>query len=81
MRVFVWGLAGFVAGLVVGYLVVLGGWIGYSLAAHVADHDGGKFMHVALLAAPVGGLAAGLLAAFALALRAARRLERRAKPY
>jgi hypothetical protein len=80
MRVFMWSLLGFVAGLVVGYLVVLFGWIGYSLIAHVADQDGGKFIDVMILAAPLGGLAAGLVSAFWLALRAARRLDRLAKP-
>lgn len=80
MRVFIWSLVGFVAGLVAGYLLIVFGWIGYSLIARVADYDGGKFMHVMFLAAPAGGLAAGLVGAFACALRAARRLERVARP-
>ncbi len=80
MRVFFWSLLGFVAGLAGGYLLVLAGWIGYAFFTHVADHDGGKLMDVMLLAAPAGGLAAGLIGAFSLALRAARRLERAARP-
>ncbi len=80
MRVFIWSLAGFAAGMAVGYLLVMFGWVGYSLFARVADQDGVKFIHVMFLAAPAGGLVAGLIGAFAFALRAARRLERVAKP-
>ena len=75
MRVFLWSLTGFVAGLAAGYGGVLFGWIGCAELLRVADPDGGKLMGVAFVAAPVGGLVAGLIAAFWLALRAAHRQE------
>ena len=80
MRILISSLLGFMAGLVAGYLLILFGWIGYALIAHVGDSDGGKIMSVALLGAPLGGIAAAILGAFWAALRAARRQERLAKP-
>lgn len=79
MRILVWSLLGFVVGLVLGYLLILFGWVGYALIAHVGDHDGGKMMGVAFFAAPLGGVAAAFIGAFWLALRAARRQERLAR--
>jgi len=70
----------FVTGLIAGYALILVGWIGYCRIAQVADHDGGKLMDVLFLAAPAGAVAVGLIGAFALAFRAARRLERLANP-
>jgi hypothetical protein len=80
MRVLMWGLLGFVAGLVLGYLLILLGWVGYALFAHVGDRDGGKLMNILFLAAPLGGMAAGLIGAFWLSLRAARRQDRLVRP-
>lgn len=76
MRVFLWSVLGFVAGLVLGYLLVVLGWVFYAVIAQVGDRDGGKLMSIMFLAAPIGGMAAGLIGAFWLALRAARRQER-----
>lgn len=80
MRVLMWSLLGFVAGLVLGYCLILFGWVGYSLFAHIGDRDGGKMMSIMFLAAPLGGLAAGLIGAFWFALRAARRRDRLVRP-
>jgi membrane associated rhomboid family serine protease len=76
MRVLMWSLLGFVAGLLLGYFAVIFGWVGYSLYARIGDVDGGKLMGIVFLAAPLGGLAGGLIGAFWFALRAARRHER-----
>lgn len=73
MRVFLWSLLGFVLGLMAGYCAILFGWIGYSELFQVFDADGGRILSIALLVAPLGGLATGLLMAFWLALRAAQR--------
>jgi hypothetical protein len=79
MRVFIWSLLGFAAGLLLGYAATLACWIGYCRLAQVVDQDGGKLMNVVFLAAPLGAFAAGLIGAFWLAFRAARRLQRAAR--
>jgi hypothetical protein len=76
MRVLMWSLLGFVAGLFLGYFAVICGWVGYVHYARIGDVDGGKLMGIVFLGAPIGGLAAGLIGAFWFALRAARRHER-----
>lgn len=53
----------FLAGLVLGYLVILFGWIGYAELAGVTDRDGGKIMGVAFLIAPTGAVLAGIVLA------------------
>jgi hypothetical protein len=75
MRIFIWSVAGFAAGLVAGYGLVLAGWLGYAHLARIADHDGGKLMDVAFFAAPAAGVAVGIVFSFALAFRAAWRLD------
>lgn len=53
----------FLAGLVLGYLVILFGWIGYAELAGVVDRDGGKGMAIAFLVAPVGAVVSGIVLA------------------
>ena len=76
MRVWLWSAIGLLAGLVVGYALVVSAWLGYSLLAGLDDRDGSGLAGVALVAAPLGALAGGLIGAFCLALRAALRSER-----
>ena len=77
MRVFLWSLLGFVVGTVVGYAIILLGWIAYADLAGVVDRDGGKTMGIAFMFAPLGGVVLGLLMAFGLGARAAVRAEER----
>jgi hypothetical protein len=76
MRVLLWSAAGFLAGLVAGYGLVLAGWQVYAVMAQIDDHDGAGLVRTALFAAPLGGLAGGIVGAFGLALWAALRGER-----
>jgi hypothetical protein len=78
MRVFLWCVFGFCLGLAIGYVVIYFGWVAYSQQFHVFDRDGSKIMRVELEWAPMGAIAMGLLLAFGLALRAAKRVTRRA---
>jgi hypothetical protein len=73
MRVFLWCVFGFCLGLVIGYATIFYGWTAYSEHFHVVDGDGSKIIRVEFEWAPVGAAVMGLILAFRLALRAARR--------
>lgn len=63
----------FVLGVVVGYLAVLFGWIGYAEQFDVGDMDGGKVMGVVFVIAPVGAIVLGVLLAVLFGRRRAPR--------
>lgn len=73
MRVFLWGLFGFVVGAVAGYFAVMFGYIAYVDLFRVHDQDGGGAMAMGLVLAPLVGLFCGVVAAIFFGLRAARR--------
>jgi len=53
-------IAGFIAGLVIGYCIVLFGWVALTNLAAVRDFEGAAAMQVAFFFAPVGGLITGV---------------------
>ena len=66
------GLLGFIGGLVLGYCIVLFGWVAYTDLFDVADLGGGKAMGIAFFFAPVGGVILGIIGAVWLARRSGR---------
>lgn len=66
------GLFGFIGGLVLGYCIVLFGWVAYTDLFDVADLGGGKAMGIAFFFAPVGGVILGIIGAIWLARRNGR---------
>jgi hypothetical protein len=67
------GLLGFIGGLVLGYCIVLFGWVTYTNLFDVSDLGGGKAMGIAFFFAPIGGVLTGLLCAVWLVRRVARK--------
>jgi hypothetical protein len=67
------GLLGFIGGLVLGYCIVLFGWVAYTDLFDVADLGGGKAMGIAFFFAPIGGVLTGFLCAVWLVRRVARK--------
>jgi hypothetical protein len=51
---------GFMLGLVVGYCIVLFGWVAYTNFVDVSDFEGAASMQVAFFFAPLGGLVTGI---------------------
>ncbi len=49
-------ILGFVVGLIVGYCLVLFGWVALSNIVRVRDFEGAASMQVAFFFAPLGGL-------------------------
>jgi hypothetical protein len=54
-------VVGFFFGLVVGYCVVLFGWVAYTNLVNFRDFEGAATMQTAFFFAPLGGLLAGLV--------------------
>lgn len=73
IRVLLWSLFGFVAGVVVGYIGMIVGYGVYTGIVRVHDQDGGAAMAVGFIIAPAVGLICGLVAAIACGVWAARR--------
>jgi hypothetical protein len=67
------GFLGFIGGLVLGYCVVLFGWVAYTNLFDVSDLGGGKAMGIAFFFAPIGGVLTGILGAAWLVRRSGRR--------
>jgi hypothetical protein len=67
------GLLGFIGGLVLGYCIVLFGWVTYTNLFDVGDLGGGKAMGIAFFFAPVGGIILGIIGAVWLVRRVARK--------
>jgi len=53
-------LGAFILGTIIGYLVILFGWIAYTEIADIFDREGAMIMGVAFFFAPIGGLLLGL---------------------
>lgn len=66
------GLAGFALGAVIGYCVVLFGWVGYTNLVGYRDFEGAATMGVAFFFAPVGAIILGIAGAIWLARRGTR---------
>ena len=64
---FVRGIAIFAAATVVGYFVIVFGWLAYAAAFDIADREGGKGMAMIFIFAPAAGAVIGLIAAALLA--------------
>jgi len=73
------GLLGFIGGLVLGYCIVLFGWVTYTNLFDVADLGGGKAMGIAFFFAPVGGVILGIISAVWLARRVGRKADATAR--
>ena len=73
------GLLGFIGGLVLGYCIVLFGWVTYTNLFDVADLGGGKAMGIAFFFAPVGGVILGIIGAVWLARRVGRKADATAR--
>jgi hypothetical protein len=52
--------AGFIAGLVIGYCIVLFGWVALTNVVAVRDFEGAAAMQVAFFFAPLGGIVMGV---------------------
>jgi hypothetical protein len=65
-------LVGFIGGLILGYCIVLFGWVAYTNLFDVIDRDGGMAMGIAFFFAPIGGVILGFIGAFWLGWGAAR---------
>lgn len=68
------GIAGFVIGAVLGYCIVLFGWVAYTNIVDYHDFEGAASMGVAFFFAPLGGIVLGIFGAIWLARRAGRRV-------
>ena len=66
---FVRGVLVFAAATLIGYVVVLFGWLTYADLFDIADREGGKGMTMIFILAPAGGAMIGLIAAGLLARR------------
>jgi hypothetical protein len=64
---FVRGIAIFAAATVVGYFVIVFGWLAYAAVFDIADREGGKGMAMIFIFAPAAGAVIGLIAAGLLA--------------
>jgi len=64
---FVRGIAIFAAATVVGYFVIVFGWLAYAAVFDIADREGGKGMAMIFIFAPAAGALIGLIAAGLLA--------------
>src|SRR5262252_8060068 len=63
------GVTIFAAATVIGYFVVLFGWIAYAAVFDIADREGSKGMGMAFIVAPAGGAMIGLIASGLLSRR------------
>ena len=52
--------AGLIAGLVVGYCIILFGWVAYTNVVAHRDFEGAASMQVAFFFAPLGGIVMGV---------------------
>ena len=66
MRGFVFGLLGFVVGLVVSVLVVFFGYVAFTVITDYHDFEGAGAMGMAFFWAPAAGLLGGIVGAFLL---------------
>jgi hypothetical protein len=73
------GLLGFIGGMVLGYCIVLFGWVTYTNLFDVADLGGGKAMGIAFFFAPVGGVILGIIGAVWLTRRVGRKADATAR--
>ncbi len=69
---FVRGVAIFAAATVIGYFVVLFGWIAYAVVFDIADREGSRAMGMVFIIAPAGGAMIGLIGAGLLSRRTPR---------
>ena len=66
---FVRGIAIFAAATVVGYFVIVFGWLAYAAVFDIGDREGGKGMAMIFIFAPAAGAVIGLIAAGLLSRR------------
>lgn len=66
------GWLGFIGGLVLGYCVILFGWIAYTNIFDVFDREGGMIMGIVFFFAPIGGVVLGFIGAYWLTRRVSR---------
>ena len=66
---FIRAVAIFAAATVIGYLVLVFGWITYAHIFDIADHEGGKGMAMIFIVGPAAGAIIGLIAASLLSRR------------
>ena len=66
---FVRGIAIFAAATVVGYFVIVFGWLAYAAVFDIADREGSKGMAMIFIFAPAAGAVIGLIAAGLLSRR------------
>lgn len=55
------GFLGFIGGLMLGYCVILFGWVAYTNLVDVMDRGGAMTMGIAFFFAPLGGVIAGTI--------------------
>jgi membrane associated rhomboid family serine protease len=66
-------VAVFVAGTILGFLAIAGGFLAWAIATDFIDREGSTGMGVIFIEAPVGGLLIGLVAALITSRIQARR--------
>jgi hypothetical protein len=66
---FIRGVAIFAAATLIGYVVVVSGWLAYAAVFDIGDREGGKGMGMIFILGPAAGAVVGLIAAALLSRR------------
>lgn len=73
MKKFFAGIAGFIVGAMLGYCIILFGWVALTNLFDMSDREGAMTMGVAFTLGPMGAVVFGIVGAFWLARAAGRR--------